>query len=195
MRSSLKPSGTDMELRPTKLRGLVVIQPTVHGDARGFFMEAFNKRALAEASIEHEVLQHNQSRSQKGVVRGLHFQWDRPLSKVIRVPRGRAWCVAVDIRHDSPTFGQWVAEELSEENKLVMYAPFGFATGFASLEDPTEVEYYYNAFYNQASESTILWNDPSLGIEWPIDDPILSERDKNAQTLEAWSLRPEARLI
>lgn len=184
-----------MEILPLKLQGLVLLKPTVHGDSRGFFIEAFNKRALAEANIEHEVLQHNQSRSEMGVVRGLHFQWEKPLSKLIRVPRGRAWAVSVDIRSNSPTRGQWEARELSEDNKEILYVPFGFATGFASLEDKTEVEYYYNAFYNKGEESNIVWNDPTIGIEWPITDPILSQRDKDAQSFEQWLSRPESQLF
>ena len=141
-----------MELFPTKLAGLVCISPTVLGDSRGFFMEAFNKAAFAKAGITHDVLQHNQSRSQKGVVRGLHFQWEQPLGKLIRVTRGRAFMVAVDIRKNSPTLGGWEAAEFSEENKKMLFAPFGFATGFCALEDDTDVEYYYNTYYNKEGE-------------------------------------------
>lgn len=181
-----------MEVQPTSLDGLKIISPTVHGDSRGFFMEAFNKNALAAAGIDIDVLQHNQSRSAKDVVRGLHFQWDKPLGKLIRVVRGSAFTVAVDIRKNSKTRGKWEAVELSEENKKLVWAPFGFATGFASLEDITEVEYYYTAFYNQAGESNIIWNDSDIGITWPVENPILSARDAGAQTFSQWLARPES---
>lgn len=184
-----------MEIIKTPIEGLLRILPTVHGDTRGFFMEAFNKRALKEVGIEFDVMQHNQSRSWKGVVRGLHFQWDKPLGKLIRVVRGRAFTVAVDIRKHSPTLGHFVTAELSEENREQVWAPFGFATGFAALEDITEVEYYYTAFYNQAGESNILWNDKDIGIPWPFTKPVLSPRDESAQTLKVWLERKESEFI
>lgn len=184
-----------MQFNPTNLQGLVHIVPTVHGDSRGFFMEAFNKRAFESAGIKLDIVQHNQSRSQKGVVRGLHFQWDQPLGKLMRVVHGRAFAVAADIRKNSPTLGQWVGIELSEANKELVWAPFGFATGFCSLEDDTDVEYYYTALYNQAGESNIKWSDQDIGITWPISDPILSPRDSAAQTFKEWLGRKESDLI
>lgn len=184
-----------MHIEQTELPGLKVIQPDVNGDSRGFFMEAFNKRKFAEAGITLEVLQHNQSRSQKGVVRGLHFQWDKPLGKLMRVVRGSAFVVAADIRKDSSTRGKWFSREFSDETKELIWAPFGFATGFCALEDNTEVEYYYNAIYNKDGESNILWSDPDISIDWPIKEPLLSERDQNAQTFAQWFTRPESELI
>lgn len=184
-----------MEVIDLPLSGLKRICPKVHGDTRGFFLEAFNAAAYVEAGIPLTVLQHNQSRSQKSVVRGLHFQWDKPLDKLIRVTRGRAFTVAVDIRKGSPTFGSWHGHELSEENKEEIFAPFGFATGFCALEDNTEVEYYYSAYYNQAGESNIAWNDPDIAIAWPITHPVLSERDSAAQSLKAWIEKRESDLF
>jgi len=184
-----------MNVTPLAVKDVVRIEPSVHGDERGFFMEAVNTEALKEHGIDFTMVQHNQSRSQKGVVRGLHFQWNKPLGKIIRVIRGRAFVVAVDIRKGSKTYGKWVGEELSEENKTILYVPFGFASGFYAYADNTEVEYYYSALYNPDGESNILWNDERIGIEWPIDDPVLSERDKNARTLTQWEAAPESDLI
>lgn len=181
-----------MEVRQTKLPGLLTLTPKITGDERGFFMEVVNKKAFADLGIDLNILQHNQSRSAKDVVRGLHFQWDKPLSKLIRVVRGSAFCVAADIRKNSSTFGQWVGEKLSSENKNMVFAPFGFATGFCALEGGTEVEYYYNAYYNPEGESNILWNDPDIGIEWGIKDPQLSPRDAGAQTLKEWLTKKES---
>lgn len=184
-----------MVLTPLRLPGLMHASAKKHGDDRGFFFESLNKRAFEDAGIDFTVHQHNRSRSQAGVVRGLHFQWDKPLAKLIRVARGKALVVAVDIRHDSPTLGEWEARELSEETAEGLFLPAGFASGFCSLADPTEVEYYYDAFYNPDGESNIIWNDSRIGIEWPITDPILSPRDQAAATLDAWLLRPEAQLF
>jgi dTDP-4-dehydrorhamnose 3,5-epimerase len=185
-----------MVLTPRRLKGLYHVLPEVHGDARGFFFEAFNQDTVKSVGIDFNVVQHNQSRSEKGVVRGLHFQWNEPLSKFMRVIRGRAFVVAVDIRHDSPTLGQWEAKELSDENKEGSYASFGFATGFCALTDDTELEYYYDGLYNPAGESNIIWNDTRIGIVWPTEAiPILSPRDAAAGTLDEWLARPESKRI
>lgn len=158
-------------------------------------MEAFNARVFKEAGIDLHILQHNISRSKKGVIRGLHFQWDKPLDKLIRVARGRAFVVAADIRKNSPTFGKWLGREIGEDDRVEVFAPTGFATGFAALDDMTEIEYYYSAFYNASGESNIIWNDPDLAIDWPVMNPVISDRDRSAETLANWMERPEADLF
>lgn len=184
-----------MTIESTDFPGLFLIQAVAHGDERGHFMEAFNACTFAEAGIDLHILQHNVSRSRKGVIRGLHFQWDKPLDKLIRVARGRAFLVAADIRKGSPTFGKWLGREVGEDDRVELFAPAGFATGFASLADMTEIEYYYSAFYNGTGESNIAWNDPDLAIEWPITEPIVSDRDRAAGTLASWTARPESDLF
>ena len=184
-----------MEVQQLLLKGPALIIPDVHGDARGFFMNIYNKDVFAQAGISLDIVEHNQSHSGKGTIRGLHFQWDSPLSKLVRVMHGKAFFVAVDIRKKSPTRAQWVAHELSSENKKLLWVPFGFATGFCTLEENTDLEYYFSAHYNSKGESNIAWNDPDIGILWPIQNPLLSERDKNAQRLKEWFVRPESDFI
>lgn len=184
-----------MQVRQLNISGPLAVAPDVHGDARGFFMNVYNREIFANAGISLEVVEHNQSHSQKGVIRGLHFQFDPPLSKLVRAINGRAFFVAVDIRKRSPTLGQWVSIELSPETREMLWIPFGFASGFCTLEDNTELEYYFNAHYNSKGESNILWNDPAINITWPINNPQLSDRDKKAQSLEDWLTRPESDLI
>lgn len=178
-----------------KIKDLYIISPEVFNDVRGFFMEVCRQDKLREAGIDANFVQFNQSQSKKGVVRGLHFQWDQPLGKLIRVTKGSAYVVAADIRKKSDTFKQWVGMELSEENKKLLYVPAGFAAGFCALSDLTDVQYSYTVLYNSKGESNIIWNDPDIGIDWPIKDPILSDRDKNAQTLKQWIERPELNLF
>lgn len=180
-----------MEIEQTTIKGLLVINPEVKEDERGFFMEIYREDKFAVAGIKIEKLvQQNHSRSLKGVIRGLHFQWNKPLGKLIRVINGRAFVVAVDIRKKSSTLGQWFGLELSAENKKLLYAPAGFASGFAVTGDVAEVEYLYTALYNPAGESNILWNDPQISVDWPIKNPILSERDQKARLLKEWLLDP-----
>ena len=184
-----------MEVIRTPLPGLLQLKAVLHKDNRGHFVEAFNTKAFLEAGIDLVVLQHNISRSKRDVVRGLHFQWDKPLAKLIRVARGKAFLVAADIRKGSPTFGKWYGTEVSEEDAGALYAPAGFATGFAALTDNTEIEYYYSAFYNKEGESNIRFDDPDLNISWPAAEPILSERDLQAESFKAWCERPESDLF
>lgn len=184
-----------MHVEKLEIAGAYRLTPEVHGDDRGFFMEAYNSASLREIGIELEVLQHNHSRSQAGVLRGLHFQWDQPLDKLVRVISGRAYVVVVDIRKNSPTYKKWIATEASAENKLQVYMPFGCASGFYAYEDGTEVEYYYSAFYNKDGESNIRYDDIDIGISWPEGPYILSERDRTAETLQEWELRPESNLF
>ena len=136
--------------------------------------------------LPSEFVQDNHSRSVRGVLRGLHFQWDPPMGKLMRVTVGTAFLVAVDLRKGSPSLGRWFGIESSAENKLQVWAPAGFARGFCVLSREAEIQYKCTALYNKAGESGILWNDPSIGIKWPIQNPILSEKDLRAQTLETW---------
>ncbi len=174
------------------LNGGVVLQPEVFEDARGFFMESFRADQFAELGLPGDFLQDNHSRSLKGVLRGLHFQWSPPMGKLMRVTLGSAFVVAVDIRKGSPSLGRWFGDEISAANRRQVFAPAGFACGFCVLSDAAEVQYKCTATYNQRAESGIAWNDPALAIQWPVHNPILSEKDRQAQTLEQWLARPEA---
>ncbi len=169
-----------------------VIGHEVFQDHRGFFMEAYHRDSFRDAGLPAEFVQLNHSGSVKNVVRGLHFQWEPPMGKLMRVIRGTAFIVAVDIRQCSPTVGQWYGEILSDENRLQMWAPASFARGFAVLSDFAEIQYLCSGNYNGAAESGVLWNDPAIGIQWPVKEPILSQRDTSAQTLAQWLARPES---
>jgi dTDP-4-dehydrorhamnose 3,5-epimerase len=168
------------------LNGLLVLQPEAFEDERGFFIEAYRKDQFAELGIHEEFVQDNHSRSSKGVLRGLHFQWEPPMGKVMRVTQGEAFLVAVDIRKGSPTLGQWHGEIVSSANKKMVWAPAGFARGFCTLSDFAEIQYKCSGLYSNKAESGIFWNDPAIGIVWPIENPQLSDKDKIAQTLEEW---------
>ncbi len=170
----------------------VVIQPEIFKDERGFFMEAFRADQFREHGLPHQFVQDNHSGSVKGVVRGLHFQWEPPMGKLMRVTRGSAFVVAVDIRKGSPTLGQWFGIEASAENQLQVWAPAGFARGFCVLSDFAEIQYKCTGIYNNKAESGILWNDPEIGIDWPVTKPILSDKDRNARTLSQWLNSPES---
>ena len=157
------------QIRVTKapIEGLYVIEPTVHGDSRGYFMETYNQRDMAEAGLNMTFVQDNQSMSTKGVLRGLHFQINHPQGKLVRVIKGRVFDVAVDMRKDSMTYGKWFGVELSEENKKQFYISPGFAHGFLVLSDVAEFCYKCTDFYHPNDEGGLAWNDPSIGIEWP----------------------------
>jgi dTDP-4-dehydrorhamnose 3,5-epimerase len=169
-----------------------VFSHEIFGDHRGFFMEVYRRDIYAEAGLPTDFVQINLGGSTRGVLRGLHFQWEPPMGKLMRVPRGEALVVAVDIRYGSPTLGKWHAEVLSEHNRRQMWAPAGFARGYYVLSDYAEVEYLCTGIYNGAAESNILWSDPEIGLEWGAANPILSARDTSAQTLREWLARPEA---
>jgi dTDP-4-dehydrorhamnose 3,5-epimerase len=174
-----------MKIEHTFIDGLLVIQPRVFEDGRGYFYESYNKRGFEEAGITSEFVQDNQSLSQKGVLRGLHFQ--RPpyaQAKLVRVISGAVLDIVVDIRTASPTFGKHYAIRLDEQNKTMFYIPEGFAHGFLTLEDNTIFSYKCAGYYNKASEDTLLWNDPVLGIDWNVSDPLLSEKDTLGKRLE-----------
>lgn len=174
------------------LPDVAVIVPEVFSDTRGFFMETYGADQFRELNLPAHFAQDNHSRSVKGVVRGLHFQWEPPMGKLMRVPLGTAWLVAVDIRKGSPTLGHWVGVECSAENRRQLWAPAGFARGFCVLSEVAEMQYKCTAIYNSGAESGILWNDPAIGIEWPVKDPILSAKDAKARTLADWLASPES---
>jgi len=171
---------------------VVVLAPDVFADQRGFFMETFRADQFRALGLPHEFPQDNQSRSQRGVVRGLHFQWDAPMGKLMRVTLGAAFLVAVDIRKGSPTLGRWFGIEVSEENKKQVWAPAGFARGFCVLSEYADVQYKCTATYNPRAESGIRWDDPTIDIKWPVSEAVLSEKDRTARTLERWLTAPES---
>jgi dTDP-4-dehydrorhamnose 3,5-epimerase len=178
-----------MKIEQTKIEGLLIIHPQVFGDDRGWFMESFNHQRFAQALEKLNLpvptfIQDNHSLSQKGVLRGLHFQ-KTPYAqgKLVRVVQGRVWDVAVDIRPESKTYGEWVGVELSAENKTMFWIPEGFAHGFIALEDNTQFLYKTTNYYNKESEDAIIWNDPTLAIDWPlnqVDKVLVSEKDQQA---------------
>lgn len=156
-----------IKVTPAPIEGLYIIEPAVHGDARGYFMETYSLRDMTEAGLDMNFVQDNQSMSVKGVLRGLHFQKEYPQGKLVRVIKGRVFDVAVDLRRDSKTYGQWYGVELSEENKKQFYISEGFAHGFLVLSETAEFCYKVTDFYHPGDEGGLAWNDPSIGIKWP----------------------------
>jgi dTDP-4-dehydrorhamnose 3,5-epimerase len=181
-----------IKIESTHLRDVAVIVPDIFQDSRGFFSETFRADQFESLGLPTEFVQDNHSRSALGVVRGLHFQWEPPMGKLMRVTMGSAFLVAVDIRKGSPTLGRWVGVEASAENRRSVWAPAGFARGFCALTDPTEIQYKCTGIYNSKAESAIRWNDPMIGIEWPLVDVVVSEKDRNARSLEEWLASPES---
>ncbi|MBK9197577.1 dTDP-4-dehydrorhamnose 3,5-epimerase [Candidatus Skiveiella danica] len=177
-----------MNIISTLIPGLMVIEPKVFGDNRGFFYESFNQRAFNETtSIHADFVQDNHSRSAKGVLRGLHYQIQSPQGKLVRVVRGAVFDVAVDIRKASPTFGQWVGLELSEDNHKQLWVPPGLAHGFLVLSESADFLYKTTEYYAPTYERCIIWNDPDIGIDWPNIGmkPLLSSKDQNGQRLNS----------
>ena len=173
-----------MNITQTSLNGCLIIEPTVFGDERGFFLEVFHASRYEDlAQISMPFVQDNHSRSSKDVLRGLHFQKTKPQGKLVRVVKGQVFDVAVDIRSDSSSFGQWEGVILSEENKKQFWVPPGFAHGFVVLSDTADFEYKCTDYYDPLDECAILWSDPDLGICWPVENPILSDKDANAPRL------------
>lgn len=173
-----------MQVIDTAIIDVKIIQPKVFGDDRGFFLETFEKRRYqAMLNIDYDFVQDNHSRSQKGVLRGLHFQKQNPQGKLVRVVRGEVFDVAVDIRKNSPTYGAWVGINLSETNKTQFWIPPGLAHGFAVISDIADFEYKCTDYYNPTDEGCLLWNDPTVNITWPIKNPLLSEKDKQGKLL------------
>ena len=183
-----------MELRieSKHLGDVCVLAPQAFQDERGFFTEVFRADQFKDLGLPYEFLQDNHSGSVRGVLRGLHFQWEPPMGKLMRVTRGTAFLVAVDIRKGSPTLGKWFGMEVSSESRKQVWAPAGFARGFCVLSDYAEIQYKCTGIYNNKGESGIRWDDPEVGIQWPIRDVQLSDKDRKAQTLKEWLARPES---
>ena len=182
-----------MEVEATPLAGVFILTPTVHQDARGFFMESYRQDFFVrELGVHEPFVQDNHSRSVKHVLRGLHFQWDPPMGKLMRVTVGSSFVVAVDVRKNSPTLGQWHGLVISADDCRQVWAPAGFARGFVALTEGTELQYKCTGIYNPACEAGIRWDDPEVNIQWPVSRPILSDKDRHAQMLAQWLARPEA---
>lgn len=177
-----------MEVIKSKLEGCVIIHPKVFGDERGFFLESYHKDRYRDVTgIMEEFVQDNRSRSSYSVLRGLHFQVNKPQGKLVTVTSGEVFDVAVDLRVDSPTFGQYESVILSGENHIQFYVPPGFAHGFVVLSDTADFQYKCTDYYDPTDEGGILWNDPEIDIKWPVSNPILSEKDSKQPTLCKWS--------
>ena len=181
-----------IRIESRQLGDVLVLAHEVFEDTRGFFMEVFRADLYKSLGLPTEFVQDNHSRSKQGVVRGLHFQWDPPMGKLMRVTYGTAFLVAVDIRKGSPTLGRWFGLEVSAQNKKQVWAPAGFARGFCALSDFAEVQYKCTGIYNSKGESGIRWNDPKIGINWPVKEPELSGKDSHAQTLDEWLASPNS---
>jgi len=176
-----------MNITETKLKGVYIIEPKVFGDERGWFMESYSKRVFEEAGITADFVQDNHSFSRdKGTLRGLHYQLN-PYSqaKMLRCTRGEIFDVAVDVRKNSPNYAKWVGVRLSEENHKAIFIPRGFLHGFITLTDNVEVQYKADNFYEKSSEGSVLWSDAQIGVEWPTEPKILSDKDKNALPLSS----------
>jgi dTDP-4-dehydrorhamnose 3,5-epimerase len=167
----------------TRLDGVVLLEPAVYGDDRGFLLETYRRDLWAEHGVEVEFVQHNHSRSAKDTLRGIHFQTEPGQAKLVRCPRGRIFDVAVDLRRDSPSFGRWEGYELDDEAHRQLFVPVGFGHGFAVLSDVADVAYLCSSTYDPATESGIAWDDPDVAIEWPVAEPLLSDRDHSAPRL------------
>jgi len=174
-----------MKVQVTRIPGVLIVEPVVFGDDRGYFMESFNEREMRSIGIDAHFVQDNHSRSARNVLRGLHYQINQSQGKLVRVVSGKVFDVAVDIRRNSPAFGKWVGVELSAENKRLFWMPPGMAHGFIVLSDSTDFLYKATDYYEPKSERTILWSDPDLGIEWPLaGQPILSAKDAAGKSFD-----------
>ena len=183
-----------LNVTETNLPGVLLLEPRVFGDARGFFMETYHAERFRQLGIDAAFVQDNHSRSARGVVRGLHYQEPNPQGKLVRCTRGTLFDVAVDIRQGSPTFGKWYGQELSEDNKLMLWVPPGFAHGFCALTEAADLVYKCTALYDSANDRAILWNDPDLGITWPeVGKPSLSPKDEAAPRLRDATVLPSYR--
>jgi dTDP-4-dehydrorhamnose 3,5-epimerase len=182
----------DIKVEATYFNDVFVLVPDIFQDSRGFFLEAFRADQFKKLGLPTNFVQDNHSCSSRGVVRGLHFQWEPPMGKLMRVTAGAAFLVAVDIRKGSPTLGKWVGVEASPQNRRQVWAPAGFAREFCALTDGTEIQYKCTGIYNNKGESGIRWNDPAIGVEWPVKDPIISDKDAKARTLAEWLQSPDS---
>ena len=168
-----------MKISPTRLPEVLIVEPKVFGDARGFFLESWNRKAFAALGLDLDFVQDNHSRSRKGVLRGLHYQLLQPQGKLVRVCSGAVFDVAVDLRRSSPHFGRWEGVELSAENQRMLWLPPGFAHGFLVLSETADFHYKATEYYAPQDERCVLWNDPEIGIDWPLDEaPALSAKDQ-----------------
>ncbi len=181
-----------LHVEASALNGVLVLVPDIYKDDRGFFLESFRSDYFRDLSLPTDFIQDNHSGSVRGVIRGLHFQWDPPMAKLMRVTVGKAYLVAVDIRKGSPTLGKWFGTEASAEDRKQVWAPPGFARGFCALSEFAEIQYKCTAIYNSKSESGIRWNDPAIGSPWPVKEPLLSKKDASAQLLGDWLNREES---
>jgi dTDP-4-dehydrorhamnose 3,5-epimerase len=168
---------------PTELDGLVLLEVAAHGDERGFLAETFRADVWRGAGVDTDFVQDNHSRSAQRTLRGMHFQIDPGQAKLVRCVRGAIWDVAVDLRRDSPTFGRWEGHELSDANHRQLFVPVGFAHGFCVLSKVADVTYRLSSYFDSQTEAGFAWDDPEVGIEWPVSDPLLSERDRAAPSL------------
>ena len=181
----------DITVTQTPLEGVVIVDTDFFADERGFFIEAYHKRRYAESGIDYDFVQDNHSRSQKGVLRGFHYQsQEAPMGKLVRCTRGTIFGVAVDLRTASPTCGQWFGIELSEENMRQLMVPSGFGHAFLTLSDSAEVQYKCTGFYDPPSEGTIAWNDAEIGVFWPLEAPTLSARDQHGMSYRDYLSNP-----
>jgi dTDP-4-dehydrorhamnose 3,5-epimerase len=171
------------ERLPTALEGVVLLEPAVHGDARGFMVETFSRDAWAEHGVDVGFVQHNHSRSAQGTLRGIHFQTEPGQAKLVRCARGEILDVAVDLRRDSDTYGQWEAHVLDDVSHRQLFVPVGFGHGFAVLSEEADVTYLVSSLYDPLTEAGIAWDDPDVGVDWRVAEPLLSERDKSAPKL------------
>jgi dTDP-4-dehydrorhamnose 3,5-epimerase len=171
------------ERLPTELDGVALIEPEVHGDQRGFLVETWRAGIWRELGVDVDFVQHNQSRSVGGTLRGLHFQTSPGQAKLVRCMRGEIFDVAVDLRRDSPGFGRWEGHRLDDEKHHQLFVPAGFAHGFCVLSEEADVSYQLSSLYDPATEAGIAWDDPEVGVEWPVSEPLLSERDRGAPRL------------
>jgi dTDP-4-dehydrorhamnose 3,5-epimerase len=172
-----------MQLIDTRLDGLLLLEPDVHGDPRGFFLESYRANVWAQHGIVEEFVQDNHSRSGRGVLRGMHFSVGAGQAKLVRCARGRILDVVVDLRRASPTYGEWESVELDDVSARQLYIPVGFAHGFCVLSEEADVSYQLSSLYDPATEAGIAWDDPEVGVEWPVSEPLLSERDRGAPRL------------
>ncbi|MBI5496277.1 MAG: dTDP-4-dehydrorhamnose 3,5-epimerase [Deltaproteobacteria bacterium] len=187
-----RSADVQVKIDKTPFRDVLVVRSEVFEDARGFFTEVYRQDQFAELGVPSTFVQFNHSGSVRNVTRGLHFQWEPPMGKLMRVTRGEAFLVAVDLRKGSPTLGKAFTVVANDHNRLQVFAPAGFARGFCVLSEFAELQYLCTGTYSNKAESGIRWNDPALGIDWPVKEPILSDKDQKAQTLAEWLKRPES---
>ena len=180
-----------MNVTESRLKGVYLIKPRVFEDPRGFFVETYNQNRYSEHGIDVNFVQDNYARSSRGILRGLHYQIKKGQDKLVSVPQGEVFDVVVDLRKDSSTFGQWEGFTLSSKNKHQLFVPIGFAHGYCVVSDTADFMYKCSNFYHPEDEGGLIWNDPRVGIRWPIEDPILSDKDQNYPTLEKAAL-PES---